>query len=117
MQNINKIIEEQKKEFESIAIYTNEYGYEHKIPKYDEVLEWYTSSLLQILQALKESEEKETTPAVSGQITDSDECCNCGEDLALELYDAFGIGYQEHKQDTINKLNDIIIKLNQPTGK
>lgn len=48
----------------------------------------------------EEFDEKfDTPPAISGKITDSDECCNCGEDLALELYDAFSIGYQVASKD------------------
>jgi hypothetical protein len=59
------------------------------------------------IEELVEWAEKEGTPAVSGQITDSDECCNCGEDLALELYEAFSVGYKEALSDIIAKLQEL----------
>src|SRR3990167_7038562 len=36
----------------------------------------------------------DSVPAISGSITDSDECCSCGEELGLELYEAFSTGYE-----------------------
>lgn len=48
----------------------------------------------------KEFEEKFCeAPAISGSITDSDECCTCGEDLGLEMYDAFEKGYEMATSD------------------
>lgn len=53
-----------------------------------------------LTQIEKEFDEKfGNTPAIAGKITDSDECCNCGEDLALELYEAFSNGYEMAKDD------------------
>jgi hypothetical protein len=63
-------------------------------------------NLHDIIQKNMEEFEKEfeSAPAVSGKITDSDECCNCGEGLSLELYDAFSVGYIEAGKDAKSHL-------------
>lgn len=61
------------------------------------LLAGYKSSLLERAKGMK-------TPAVARK--EEIECCNCGEDLALESYDWFGEGYEEAKKDFLNLIKD-----------
>ena len=47
-----------------------------------------------------------TAPAIAGEITDSDVCCSCEEDLTLELYGAFRAGYEMAINDVVKKLKE-----------
>lgn len=54
---MKQLIEEQREEYVRIASYTNEYGYLHKIPKYEDVWNWHKQSLKQFIDELIEREE------------------------------------------------------------
>lgn len=56
---MKQLIEEQREEYVRIASYTNEYGYLHKIPKYEDVWNWHKQSLKQFIDGLIEREEKD----------------------------------------------------------
>ena len=49
---MKQLIEEQREEYVRIASYTNEYGYLHKIPKYEDVWNWHKQSLKQFIDEL-----------------------------------------------------------------
>jgi hypothetical protein len=48
--------------------------------------------------------EEMSVPAISRN--EEIECCNCGEDLALESYDWFSEGYEEALKDFKKLLNE-----------
>ncbi len=55
---MKQLIEEQREEYVRIASYTNEYGYLHKIPKYEDVWNWHKQSLKQFIDELIERESE-----------------------------------------------------------
>lgn len=55
---MKQLIEEQREEYVRIASYTNEYGYLHKIPKYEDVWNWHKQSLKQFIDGLIEETKK-----------------------------------------------------------
>lgn len=68
------------------------------------------------LQQLKDEAREDfinkfnSVPAIANGITESDECCNCGEDLSLELYNAFSEGYKIAIDDVKDFIDSIITK-------
>jgi len=60
------------------------------------------TKLTELIEGEKKAFENkfENAPSISGSITDSDECCNCGEYLRLELYEAFSKGYEMATNDS-----------------
>lgn len=58
---MKQLIEEQREEYVRIASYTNEYGYLHKIPKYEDVWNWHKQSLKQFIDELIEWEKSRIT--------------------------------------------------------
>ena len=56
MFNIQTYNQEMERELGKIAVYTNEYGYEHKIPKYEDIKSFLTSSHKQLLKQFLEGE-------------------------------------------------------------
>ena len=58
MKTLKETIEAQLQEFDKLAKYTNEYGYVHPIPKYDEIKLWHTKSIHEVIDKLVEKIER-----------------------------------------------------------
>jgi len=94
--DINKIIEEQRKAFDNIIFPSkeDEDSIEHVDMRYSKFIKLPNKYLHQILQALKESEEK-------------DKMSWEDDEPHIQIAD----GYNQAKSETIKKLKDIISSL------
>lgn len=130
MSNIQQVLKEQEEKFEKEFHYKGEGQWFHTVnvcadpddvdkitgttdtawavPDSFKMFNHETSQTL--LKAVLEMIGKYGVPAISGKITDSDECCNCGEDLALELYEAFSTGYQMAVDDLSADITNLLEK-------
>ena len=98
---MKQLIEEQREEYVRIASYTNEYGYLHKIPKYEDVWNWHKQSLKQFIDeliAMEEGEIKEFQTQKDGEYHFGKNQKTIGWNLAKE----FTIAHLKELKEELN---------------